>query len=218
MLTRKIPLNYRNVTGVASSLPGGEPTPFESPLERDFIQLLRFGREVVEAYQSQRPIILYKDENGAKRRYTPDLFVTYCGGRKVMYEVKPRDVLWKNWSEFKPKFRAAIRYGKERGYFFKIMTDVEIRTIFLKNVKFLSSFRRSEEYDPRYRVMINTLSMLGSSTPQELVDKLAKSKYEKAELLHTLWRLVADKIVGVDLDEELSMNSPIWYQLDASGL
>jgi len=212
MLRRNIPLNYRNVTGVASSPIDYESTPFESPLERDFIELLRFDAFSISSYHAQTPVIFYS-ENGKNRRYTPDVLVNYKDGRKVMYEVKPREVIRNNWPALKGKFKQAIRYGKLHGYSFKIVTEIEIRTAYLKNVKFLSTCKYVGGYDPRYEDLIHNLRVLETTTPTELIRSLAKSKQEQAVLLHTLWRLVADNLIGVDLHEPLTMDSPIWYRL-----
>ncbi len=212
MLRRNIPLNYRNITGVASSPTDSSSTPFESPLERDFIELLRFDVNSISSYHTQTPVIFYSVD-GKKRRYTPDVFVIYEDGRKVMYEVKPREVIRNNWPALKSKFKQAIRYGKQHGYSFKIVTEVEIRTAYLKNVKFLSTCKYVGQYDPRYEALIHNLRVLETSTPTELIRSVAKSKQEQAVLLHTLWRLVADNLVGTDLHEPLTMDSAIWYRL-----
>lgn len=213
MLRRNIPLNYRNVTGVAYSRSGGNKTPFESPLERDFIELLRFDTSSIASYESQTPVIFYKDELGRKRRYTPDLFVRYHSGRNVMFEVKSREFLWKHWQELKPKFKQAIRYGKEHGYHFKIVTEVEIRTDYLANIKFLSRFQSSEDYDPRYALLLDKLELLESSTPHELIGLVGESQETRAELLHIFWQLVADRLIDVDLCEPLTMTSAVWHRL-----
>lgn len=210
MLRRKVPLNYRNVTGVAHSRLDGNPTPFESTLERDFIEILRFDTHVVSSYESQTPTISYICAQGRNRKYTPDLFVNYADGRQVMYEVKPRDVLWRNWEELKPKFKHAIRYGKERGFTFKIVTEVEIRTDYLANIRFLKQFRRQDPYDPRCTVLLEKLDLLESSTPQKLIDLAGASRHARAELLHTLWRLVADHLIEIEMYEPITMESVIW--------
>ena len=44
MPVRKIPKNYRNVTGVASHHKATGRAQFESTLERDFLTLLKFNR------------------------------------------------------------------------------------------------------------------------------------------------------------------------------
>lgn len=209
MLRRNIPLNYRNVTGTLSSRAGSGSTPFESPLERDFLELLRFDEVNVESYDTQRPMIFYFNEEGYQRRYTPDVFVEFKNGLRIMYEVKSRDVLKQQWAEFKPKFKQAIKYGKQHGYYFRIITDFEIRTPYLKNVKFLSRYKRLN-YDPRSVLLLEKLLILGVSTPTQLIQSVAHAKMAQAELLPTLWALVADFKIDVDLSVELSMDSQLF--------
>ena len=213
MLRRKIPLNYRNVTGVASSRLEGSPTHFESLLEYDFIRLLRFDDVNVESFESQCPIILYTDDSGKSRRYTPDVYVRYTD-EVIVYEVKPRELLKKHWAELKPKFKQAIRYTKARGWKFRIVTEVEIRTVYLKNVRFLESYKNVGNYDPRYKQILDNLRNFGASTPDQIIASVGHSQKAKAELLYTLWQLVADNVIGVDLNEQLSMESEIWYRLE----
>ena len=43
MPVRKIPKNYRNVTGIAAHAKADGPAAYESTLERDFITLLEFS-------------------------------------------------------------------------------------------------------------------------------------------------------------------------------
>lgn len=209
MLRRNIPLNYRNVTGTLSSRYGNGSTPFESPLERDFLELLRFDEVNVESYETQRPVIFYVTNEGHQRRYTPDVLVSFTSGARIMYEVKPRDLLKQKWTEFKPRFKQAIKYGKEHGYTFRIITDFEIRTPYLKNVKFLSRYKRFD-YDPRSILLLEKLQALGRSTPVQIIQAVAHSKMAQAELLPTLWALVADFKIDVDLSVELSMDSQIF--------
>jgi len=47
---------------------------FESSLERDFLLLLDFDPEVV-LYEEQPVTINYHDDQGRRRRYTPDVLV-----------------------------------------------------------------------------------------------------------------------------------------------
>lgn len=209
MLRRNIPLNYRNVTGALSSRTGASSTPFESPLERDFLELLRFDELNVVSYDTQQPVIYYINSEGYERRYTPDVVVTFKSGRRVIYEVKPRDLLKEHWEEFKPKFKQAIRYGKQHGYTFRIITDLEIRTPYLKNVKFLSRFKGLDQ-DPRHFLILEKLTALGVSTPSQLIKSVAHSKMAQAEILPTLWALVAEFKVVVDLSVELTMDSQLF--------
>lgn len=209
MLRRNIPLNYRNITGTLSSRAGDGSAPFESPLERDFLELLRFDEINVDSYDTQQPVIYYVNDEGYERRYTPDIFVKFKSGRLVMFEVKPRDILREKWAEFRPRFKQAIRYGKKHGYDFRIITDLEIRTPYLKNVKFLSRYKRLE-FDPRHCLILEKLQALGVSSPAQLIKFVAHSKVAQAELLPTLWALVANFKISVDLSIELTMDSQIF--------
>lgn len=219
MLRRNIPLNYRNVTGVASARDSGSEeasqAPFESTLEYDFLTLLRFDDQNVLDYQTQRPVIRYLDEFGSNRQYTPDVLVTYTDGDVVMYEVKPRDVLWRNWSDYRYRFKQAIKYGKKHGYRFKIVTEKEIRSVYGNNIRFLQNYKADSPYDPRYSLILKSLKEGGESTPDKLIRSLAKSRRSQAELLYTVWRLVADRVVYIDLDEPIQMTSPIWIRKES---
>lgn len=209
MLRRNIPLNYRNVTGVASSYGAGEPTEFESTLEHDFIRLLRFDDAHVARYRSQ-PVIQYVDQEGRNRRYTPDFIVEYHSGSTVIYEVKHRKDIKSNWAELKPKFKQGIRYAKSNGWHFRLISEVEIRTDYLKNVQFLERYKFNSSYDPRFEQLLNNLKAFETSTPDELIASVAHGKTTKAELLYTLWQLVADNLIGIDLDIPINMKSEIW--------
>lgn len=103
MPVRKIPKNYRNVTGIAAHAKADGPAMFESTLERDFITLLEFD-PAVETFEVQPLTLDWTDRDGKSRRYTPDVLATFNtlhGHRsKTLYEVKYRDELRNDWYEF----------------------------------------------------------------------------------------------------------------------
>lgn len=53
MPIRKIPKNYRNITGIVTASKAGAAAQFESTLERDFLALLEFYPEV-KAFDPQQ--------------------------------------------------------------------------------------------------------------------------------------------------------------------
>lgn len=76
MPVRKIPKNYRNVTGIVASSKSGGAAQFESTLERDFLALLEFSPEVTNI--DPQPVkIEWVDANGCQRSYTPDVLVEF---------------------------------------------------------------------------------------------------------------------------------------------
>ncbi|RUM92362.1 MAG: heteromeric transposase endonuclease subunit TnsA [Thiomicrospira sp.] len=214
MPVRIIPKNYRNVTGIHASAKAEEQAMFESTLERDFITLLEFDNSVI-SFHVQPVEIKWVDQNGKNRSYIPDILFkrkTQNGVEKVLVEVKYRSDLKEDWGELKPKLKAGLHYAKQQGWKFKIMTEVEIRTIFLKNAKFLMSFiHRGADREGDMELIDNRLKNLKKSTPKELLDKLAYSDWDKAALLPTLWYLVGTGQIHCELHHDpLNMNTPIY--------
>jgi len=211
MPVRKIPKSYRNVTGVAAHRKAVGPAQFESTLERDFLTLLEFDPHV-ERFEVQPVTIEWKDANGKSRQYTPDVLIHFKHHAEtpILYEVKPRNVLKKKWSELRPKFKAAVRYAKESGLRFKIITDKEIRTVYLDNVRFLLPFvRRGAQIEAHMDLLVDKLQEQGATTPAGLIASIFKDPWHQAELLPALWYLVGTRQITVDLDQPLNMSTQI---------
>lgn len=214
MPVRKIPKNYRNVTGVAAHRKADGPAMFESTLERDFIALLEFDPSV-ETFEVQPLTLDWTDSNGKSRRYTPDVLATFNlphrhRGR-TLYEVKYRDELRKDWQELRPKFRAAVHFTRIQGWRFKIITEVEIRTPYLDNAKFLLPFMRQGPAEEVHMDLLDEqLRHLHHSTPAKLMASVFQDEWNQARQLPTLWYLIGTRQIGVDLSTKLTMTSPIW--------
>src|SRR5262245_32854249 len=216
MPVRKIPKNYRSVTGLVASELNAKQTAFESTLERDFMLLAEFDPDVL-SYEEQPVRIDYLSVDGQTRHYTPDILVTYRQTSTstmlkppLLVEIKYRRDLFERWQELKPKFRAARRYAKGQGWIFKINTEVEIRTPYLKNVKFLRQFQRHPINLADADLLLRKVSDLESTDPESLLSALCPEARDRAQLLPTLWRLVARRTIGADLNQPLTMRSPIW--------
>ncbi|HXA47681.1 MAG TPA: TnsA endonuclease N-terminal domain-containing protein [Burkholderiaceae bacterium] len=212
MPVRKIPKNYRNVTGVAAAGKAVGPAQFESTLERDFLALLEFSPEV-EQFEVQPIVIKWYNEQGAPRSYTPDVLVkfnTETNRAPWLCEVKYRADIGKNWDDLHPKFRKGIRHAKQKGWRFRLITEVEVRTPYLDNVRFLMPFRfRAVPEDDSERLLDRLRSSSGM-TPAAMIEFMSPDRQKQAELLPVLWRLIADHRVGVDLDVALTKDSPLW--------
>ncbi|WP_208948284.1 TnsA endonuclease N-terminal domain-containing protein [Segnochrobactrum spirostomi] len=130
-MTRIIPPSHRSITG---SLPTRFPERqlhYESKLERDFLIFLEIDHEI-EAVVTQ-PITIDIFVDGRRRRYTPDVLAIWWddvyfpyGKRRVIFEVKPRSVLKKDYEKLAPKYRAAKAYFEARGVGFRVITDRSI--------------------------------------------------------------------------------------------
>ncbi|OQP76458.1 hypothetical protein IA54_009220, partial [Xanthomonas phaseoli pv. syngonii LMG 9055] len=184
---------------------------FESSLERDWLLALDFDPRV-QAIQVQ-PFSLHYEHRGATRRYTPDVRADYrleSGMATVVYEVKPSEELRLNWSAYRPRFKAAVRYCRDHGWRFKLVTERHIRTALLDNARFLRRYRALPEQDLYMQQLLYTLRALGTTTPQALLAAAYWAEESRMAALPMLWKLIATGRLGADLHVPLTMSAPIW--------
>ncbi|MGA4604980.1 TnsA endonuclease N-terminal domain-containing protein [Pseudoalteromonas maricaloris] len=217
MSVRTIPKNYRNLTGLANSQKA-KGAFFESSLERDFLTTIEFDSGV-ESYDVQPVCISWVDANGKAREYTPDVLVNYLPARSgfrssdiVLCEIKYRSDIQKNWTELKPKFKAAIRYAKEQGWHFKLFTEHEIRTTYMENARFLQPYLRESLDESHESLVLNAMLSMRECTVEQLLKSLFHDKWAQAEILPSVWWLVAAKRISLDLNLPITMSSRIWLE------
>lgn len=211
--SRRVPINVRSLTGEVVG------QQFESSLERDALLLVHWDC-YVDSYQSQPVTIEYVDKELRPRRYTPDLLINYradihlpghMGPRKpLLCEIKYRSDLAKDWKALKPKFVAARKYAAERDWEFRVLTDREIRTAYLKNIQFLWSYKFADFHGHHYRCLSDTLKILEETDPKTLLDATYQSVTMRGEALWTLWCMLARGWIGCDLTAPLTMETRIW--------
>lgn len=215
MPVRKIPKNYRNVTGIAAHTKAEGPAAYESTLERDFITLLEFSPEV-EAFEVQPVRLEWSDAAGSLRRYTPDTLVCFgrssAGATPWLCEVKYRADLAKDWHELRPKFKAAVHFARSQGWRFRIITEQEVRTPKLENARFLLRYRNAIPDADLMQVVDAGLQEMRETTPAGLMQAIHRDEWNQARLIPVLWYMVATFQVGIDLEQPLNMNSPIWWK------
>lgn len=223
MPARHISTRHNHLSGRIASAKVSSPQAFESMLEQDFLLLLEFDA-AVSRYASQ-PITLRWHDGRRKRQYTPDVLVEYMSYiverspylKPTLFEVKPEAVLKRDWGRLKSKFKAAVHWCREYDCRFRLVTERCIRTPYLNNVKFLRQFGverfRHADEESRGRAcatLRSTLFELGRTTPQGLLEAVTSDKVRQSELLPYVWYLVVCRIVGVDLQMPLTMQSPVW--------
>lgn len=215
MAVRKIPNNSISLTGAVSSPKTGQAVQFESSLERDFIYMLEFDNNV-DSFLEQPLSIKYKTDK--ERFYTPDFLVKYRKDIKpavwindALFEVKYREDLKKNWEVLKPKFKAAKKFASENNLEFKIITEGYIRIPFLQNAKFLMRYKNADLSLENYAKLNSVLENLRETTPYELSIAACSTEMKRAEYLHSIWCMIARRIIGCDLTQPLQMDSPIWH-------
>ncbi len=212
MSVRKIPKNYRNVTGIAASSKSGGAAQFESTLERDYLSLLEFSPEV-KNFDPQPVKIEWFDTNGCRRSYTPDVLVEFnesANKSPWLCEIKYRSELREKWAALRPKFKAAIRFANERGWRFKIVTEREVRTPYLANARFLTGYRRLIPDAGDVQDILGYLNKMHEATPRDLIEAIRPDSTGQAQMIGVLWHLIATFQIGADLQKPLTMNSRIW--------
>lgn len=222
-VSRRIKPSRYSLTGYVAGGPGSKAQAVESTLEHDFVTLLKFDHRV-HRYLTQPFTIHWKDAQGRRRAYTPDVICSYKKDaiekepylKTTIFEVKPKDVLKADWVELKPKFRAAIGWAKELDCRFHLVTETQIRTPFLTNARFLLRYTNEAIFqegcnfgEKQWRVR-TSIHKLGQSTPRELLEYMAKSVQERAELIPLIWNCINLQVVGADLSKPLNMESSIW--------
>lgn len=210
---RKIPIGTRSLTG---TMPGG--AKFESALERDLMCILQFDINVSE-FIEQPVSIPYIDDAGIQRTYTPDILIRHRDDilpaknlPTILAEVKYRDDLRQNFKEYRPKFKAAFRFAKKKGWQFRIITDREIRTPYLDNAKFLFPYIKPEQ-PHEFEVVQNVLVKMHEfreTDAETLLVSLCQDKWNQARLLPVIWHLIAIRRIGNDLTVPITMRSRIW--------
>jgi len=221
MPARKIRPSRYSVTGYVPSSKGTKAQDAESSLEQDFLTLLEHDQSI-ERYIAQPFSIRWADDSGKRHRYTPDAIVKYCYSalldnpylRTTIFEVKPTEVLKRDWDELKPRFRSAIGWAKEYGCRFHIITEKQIRTPYLTNVRFLKDYKNIPEQlelkVARQSLVIKTLLQLKQTTPHALLHAMTRDEQLQAELIPWIWNLLNMQFIGADLTKPLTMVSPIW--------
>jgi hypothetical protein len=191
---------------------------YESTLERDMMELIRFDR-TVRQFTPQPLTISYTTSDGAERRYTPDGLIHYKNATphepSILYEVKFRVDFRNDWKTYLPKFRAAKAYCQEQGWVFRVFTEVEIRTNYLMNARFLWPYL-SRKVDPALRAHVLTVLWdLNEADPDFLLHALSSLPNGRAHLIPVLWHMIAIGEIGCDLDQRLTMASRIWPMKEA---
>lgn len=202
---RSIGLSGRSVTGIVPLM-----GRFESTLERDLMELVRFDSRV-GSFLPQPVKIEYKGDAGEGRSYTPDGLITFRESastpQPILYEVKYRANFREQWRSLLPKFRAAKSYCAQRGWRFEVYTEREIRTPYLDNVKFLWPFRNREPAPLQRTQVVGLFESCNEVSVSNLLGMLAPDPKQRGELMPVLWYLIANGAVWCDLNQPLSMTT-----------
>lgn len=209
MPVRNIPRNYRTPTGLFPSLKDGRGVQYESPLERDFYNILEFYDDVL-TYEEQPVEIPHKVGNRYAPFY-PDCLITYqpeSGKRPQLTDIKSTDDINANIGKFAIRRAIVSRYAKERGWDYAIYTEKEIRTVYLENIKFLyANARPPARLSEVIQLLKNTPGAHYPLTVAELISVLSPDENKQLEILPNIWHLIWAKKIHTDLQKKLTMSS-----------
>lgn len=209
MPVRTIPLSRRShITGRQHFVPGLTSVGHESTLERDFVMLCRFDRDVL-GIEEQPVIIHWIDSDGRNRRYTPDYRVTRRCGTEIV-EVKYRDDLWAAWPTYKQVFLAARKWCTSQNLHFRIMTERQIRKPILQNAKRLIPRLQDQVPADIERHIINVLNRLGRAPLAKLIEEAAGLNFSREIVLSAVWPLMARRTIATVLELEITGTSEVW--------
>ncbi len=187
--------------------------PFESALERDQFLQLEFD-DAVESYGAQPLEIRYVRDGGRVCRGFPDvavIFTAESGRPGEIQDVKYRAELRDRWVHLKPRLRAACGYARSTGRIYRLRTEVEIRTPFLAQAKFLYRYLLNVTPEEPYAMAFRAaLHHVGHATAESLLGACFSGDLQRAMALPTLWNMVATRAIGADLDRPLTMLSELW--------
>lgn len=190
----------------------------ESTLETDFVLMCDFDPQVGKI-ESQPVTIAYTGEGGAQRHYTPDFLVEYLPDpdwvqrrRPELVETKYAQELEQKALDYALKFEAARQYAGDRGWTFRVISETDLRTPYLKNAKFLLPYiRRPAWHEAVAWDIRKALQPLGAADPRTLMAALSDDPAVQLRYLPHIWQLVAYRYIGADLEAPLNMKTALTY-------
>lgn len=191
-------------------------SPESAALMRDLFMIIDFDLNI-QYYQRQPVAIEYTDPSGDSRAFTPEFLITYRRDivparrmKPLLCDVMTRKDLFENWAKLLPRIRAAHRYARGRGWRYQMLTECELRTPYLDNAGFLLPYQRLKTDWGHARPLLDMLYELRQADTEALLAACARNDAHRAELLTSLWHLVALWRIGADLSQPLTIRSTIW--------
>lgn len=186
-----------NMTGRFSSHKMKRCCSFESAIEKDFIHLLEFDRDVVEYYE--QPFWVEYTLEGKERRSCPDFIAIHTNGKEKAWEVKPADKAEEedNKKRFKVIGKVLAREGKD----FECITDDTIRAgKRLNNIKELFEYLHVA---PDLQAVLALCKVFDHHDTVTL-GGLLQGAYGHIFSMPTIYGLLAQRVLDLDIWEDLN--------------
>lgn len=226
---RKLPVrvigrSYITTTGLVASTKDGVARDFEGSLESDFSMIMDFDWKV-DSYLPQPFVVDYADPSGRRRTYTPDYFLRFKvrGMKPMLVEVKSTQSIEKEGDLHRWQTEAGERFARQHGWRFKVFTEDEIRTPYLRNAKFLRRFRTYSPLQKEINALRDILDEKGEIAVEALVDHVvtvlppsitAPHELHEARLrlLSVVWWHLATGFLYADLERLVTNRSVIRFR------
>ena len=185
----------------------------ESELEAELVEQIAFSPGVYDIIT--QPIIRYPGPDGKERRYTPDIAVQlYAAGddpsTRYIIEVKRSADIEANREKYATKFQAAQTAAEQMGASFRILTENEIRTPFLKNTRLLGHHLKISLSDDEVEQALR----LGESQPKTIAEaiKFLAGRIGELDAREAVEKLVVYRMIHCDLSLPFSDQLPIAFR------
>jgi hypothetical protein len=217
-MVRVIPPGHRSITG---SLPTRYPARqlnYESKLERDFLLVMEIEHGVHDV--ATQPMTVELEVAGKRRIYTPDVLVTWDaearlphGVRQVVFEVKPLDVLRRDFTKLGPKYREAKRHFRRQGIGFRVVTERTIRRPRLENAKVLAPTMKTRPEGALIdQIVLFMQERATGTTIGELRGILENQGAIRGVAMDAIYHFIGYRFIECDLERPLVDSTPLeWW-------
>lgn len=204
MPVRKIPKNYLSVTGGYSSRKNDAMDAFESLLEKEFLILLDHDEAVLkfEVQPVRIPVA------GVRNGYVPDILVHYKPEAQtgevrmpLLAEIKHSSDLARNEARYAPKFAAARDFAEAQGWIFQVITEQDIRTPRLANLKFLREYRNISVSATDVAKVLHCFHDNAKVGLQALLSQLPMTEGDRLHWLPVVWAMIQSHQLHVDMEQ-----------------
>jgi hypothetical protein len=205
---RKLGPTYGSFSGLVPLRTPSGPQETESKLEKELVAQLNFSPIVADLIT--QPIIEY-EQDGRPREYAADIFVSLWfwsieRPRYYLIEVKREQDLKDNQAKYAPKFAAARDWCSQNFASFRVVTEKEIRTPYLRNTSLLGCHIGLEPDDRHFNAVLAILRQ-GARSVAELIPLLASQGIGEPDARETIEICVANRILGCDLTKPFGDDS-----------
>lgn len=220
MSMRTIPPGHRSITGALPSLHSPKPLQYESKLERDFLMLMEIEWWLISI--NTQPTTVELEVEGQRRTYTPDVLVKWhpnCSypfqSAQVFFEVKPLEVLRRDFSKLAPKYKAARLHFRRVGMDYRVVTERTIRGPRLANALKIAPASRINASEPLFEAICDTLLEHPSEmTLRRLRDAVEAEGFMRSVVVDGIYNLISRGRIHCDLHTELTDASPLdWWTI-----